>query len=604
MPTADIGDGVLLTDTTINSGTGHYNSFLRVQNDGEETGYNTDDNNRLNNKDGIWTHALLLSSLDTVTIGSTTYYEIRLDLNETNSKTGPNISLDDLQIFWGSAAVSGDEVVGGLSGSGLHKVFDLGGSQPLVDHNHGSGTDDYQFLIPVDLFAGATAGSYLTLYADFSGADGGFEEFRVRSADVGDGLPAITVVKDVAPTIVDEGTVSSVTYTYTLTSQSSATDPLTVTSFIDDNGTPGALHAGDDVDLLTGASGTNLGIYYVSGDDNHDGLLQNTEAWVFSYTRNDVLLNADETLVNVATVNAVDDEGNNASSHDDATVTGQDVLPDINIVKDASVSLVQAGTPTDVTFTYTITNTSTTSLDPLTLTGLKDDMGTAATGDDVDLLALIAANDPNVTFTGDGGDGILQKGETWTITFTTSVDLMPGETRTNIVTVDGHDDEGDLVHDTDDASVTAYNLGRTPGFWSNNGSKLWDGDTGTFPKAGGLGIVQPGHDLMYNIFDTNGDGTVDHASGITGYLMIGDWHNLGYADGDENVLVISRRRSQDARRLPEAAAGRPLDGGAGRDRVMAQLSRRFLCRRRQRSQQRAPLYRRGGCLAGADHQRS
>ena len=58
---SDIGLGVLFEDSDINSGTGNYNSFLRIQNTGEEKGFNTDTNNQLNKKDGIWTQRLLIS---------------------------------------------------------------------------------------------------------------------------------------------------------------------------------------------------------------------------------------------------------------------------------------------------------------------------------------------------------------------------------------------------------------------------------------------------------------------------------------------------------------------------------------------------------------
>ncbi len=70
----------------------------------------------------------------------------------------------------------------------------------------------------------------------------------------------------------------------TLTNLSPGDDALTVTSFIDDNGTPG--DTSDDVDLLDGVDAT-LSPYYVSGDTDLDGLLDKTETWTFSYTRED-----------------------------------------------------------------------------------------------------------------------------------------------------------------------------------------------------------------------------------------------------------------------------------------------------------------------------
>lgn len=545
---ADLG-GILFFDSDINAGTGNYNSFLRIQNTGEEEGFNTNTNGQLDNKDGIWTHNLLISSLAVVTIGTTDYYEIRLDLNEVNSKEGQQISLDQLQLFYGAAATT--------SLAGLTEFYNLqddyGSSVPLDDLHSGSGSDDYYFLIPTSLVLDKSG--YLTLYADFSGADGGFEEFRVKSLDVGDGLPLINLVKDASVTSIDEGTPTDITYTYTLTNTSPGPDALTLTSFIDDFGTPG--DDTDDIDLLTGASGTDLGDYYVSGDDNGDGKLDKTETWTFQFTREDAVINAtDDPLHNIAGVNAVDEEGNNASDSDDATVTINDLDPTINIDKVASVTQVQAGQDTSVTFTYTLTNTSLASTDPLVITHLVDDMGTVDTGDDVILFDGDSTIGKGIYYdSGDDGDGLLESGESWVYKFTTTVNLDLGETRTNIVTVDGHDDEDNPVTDTDDASITSYNLGRTPGFWANNknGGLLWDGYDNTFPKGGTLGTTSflgANKDLLYTVHDLNGDGdaadTVNGISEATGsrqYLMIGDWDHDGYVDSGENVLVMTRTQA-------------------------------------------------------------
>lgn len=541
MAYVDLGSGVLYDASEVGAGTGNYNSFLRLQAGGDEDGFNTDDNNVADNKNGIWTHSVDISGLEIVVIDSVEYYEIRLDLNEDDSGDGPNITLEELRMFHSTAPADEGDYLNDFVD--LNEFFNLSGSLALLDINSGSGTDDYHFLIPADLLP---ATGYFTLYSEFSGTDGGFEEWRVRSSEVGDGLPLITLVKDASPTVVDEDTPTAVTYTYTLTSQSVVEDELTLTSFIDDNGTPG--DTSDDIDLLEGAGPDSLGIYYISGDLDFDERLDSTETWVFEYTRAGVLLNADEELENIAAVTAIDEEGNNTSDDDDAVVTGQDVLPAIAIDKVASVTSIQAGDPTLVTFSYTITNESSSPLDPLLLTSLVDDNGTSGIGeegDDIDLLAGIDATYPLGIYyvSGDAdGDELLDTNESWLFEYSTTLTLAPGETRTNIVAVEAEDDEGNPVSDTDDASVMAYNLGRTPGFWSNNGSRLWDGDGSTMPKAGGLGIVAPGDDLMYLIEDLNLNGVDDvpGINGANGYLLIGDWNTNGIADADENVLLISR----------------------------------------------------------------
>ena len=150
------------------SGTGNYEAFLRLAANGEETGYNTDVNGQVDNKDGIWTHSLLIDGLQVVSTPDGDFYEIRLDLNEIQSGDSPLTTLEDLQLFVGGAAGADADF------SGLTNVFDMSGAILLTDTNHGSGTDDYMIRIPVEMLTG---GDYLTLYAEFSGSDDGFEEF-------------------------------------------------------------------------------------------------------------------------------------------------------------------------------------------------------------------------------------------------------------------------------------------------------------------------------------------------------------------------------------------------------------------------------------------
>lgn len=268
MAFTNIGSGVLYDASDINAGTGNYDSFLRIQNTGEENGFNTDNPQQLDNKDGIWTHSLLISSLQVVTYNGVDYYQIRLDLNETNSKTGPNISLDELQLYVGGAA----NTFGDLSG--LTKVFDLSGSLALVDHNSGSGTDDYFFMIPTSLLSG---GQYLTLYADFNGADGGFEEFRALSTTFTP-QPEINIVKETdgtdnqCPDILQG---STVTWTYHVTNPGNV--PLSNIVVTDDNGTP--LNLLDDFTATAVMSGG-----FNVGDTNQNNLLDSNETWEFTAT--------------------------------------------------------------------------------------------------------------------------------------------------------------------------------------------------------------------------------------------------------------------------------------------------------------------------------
>ena len=662
----DIGDE--------NAGSGNYDSFLRLQSHGTEDGFNTDDGHQADNKEGVFTHSIKFSDMQTVVIDGVEYYELRLDLNETDV----DIDLTELRLFYSANPADGGDYDNDFID--LEEVFNLTGTIDLEDLHSGSGSDDYVFLVPTSLFADKSG--YFTLYSEFTGAEGGFEEWRVLANEIGeDGLPAIHLEKTAAPEHFNEGTPTDVTFTYTLTSQSSSTDPLQITSFFDDNATPddpsddidlldgqtdptlskyyvdgdengnGLLDsdetwtfsvtikgldfnagttrtnvaqvfadddegnsvsdsddaivtvddvdpeitlvkealvetipegtptnvtysytltntstspfdpltvtslvddladgdATNDVELITGVDDTHpLGIYYVSGDDG-DELLEQGESWVFNYTVNGVVLNAGETRTNIATVTAKDDEDNIVDDDDDAVVTGEDVDPTMNIEKVASLTQVQAGADTLVTFTYTVTNTSPASTDPITITYLVDDMGTPEIGDDQVLFTGDSTLGKGVYYdSGDGNNnGLLDKGESWVYKFTTTVNLDAGETRTNVVTVNGLDDEDNSVSDTDDASITAYNLGRTPGFWSNNGAKLWDGSAATMPRGGDLGInLGAAGDLLRRVEDMDLDGDDDTPgnpnNGTPGYLLIGDWDRDGIADANENVLLITR----------------------------------------------------------------
>jgi hypothetical protein len=445
----------------VNAGTGNYNSFLRLQKHGRERGFNTDDDKEADNKDGIWTHSLKFSDMQALIDPDTgiEYYEIRLDLNEGNAEGDPPIILKDLRFFYSSFKATGTDYDNDFVN--LHEVFDLIGQLNLEDVHTGSGSDDYVFKIPTSLFPDKTG--YFTLYSDFDGADGGFEEWRVLANEIGDdGLPGIHLEKTANPTHFNEGSATDVTFTYVLTSQSSSTDPLTLTSFVDDNATPG--DPSDDINLLLNASGTYLGDYYVSGDTNNDGLLQNTETWTFSVTITGLKYNAGTTRTNTAEVFARDDEGNQVDDADDAVVTADDVLPLITLVKDANYTLIDEGTPTDITYSYTLTSQS-ADTDPLTVTSLIDDMGTVDTGDDIELITGVdPAHKLGIYYvSGDtNNDQLLQNTETWLFNYTVNdVVLNAGETRTNIGTVAAQDDEGNPAGDTDDHTVTGQDVDPT-----------------------------------------------------------------------------------------------------------------------------------------------
>ncbi|MEK7424495.1 MAG: Calx-beta domain-containing protein, partial [Actinomycetota bacterium] len=135
-----------------------------------------------------------------------------------------------------------------------------------------------------------------------------------------------------------------------------STDPLTITSLSDDNGTPG--NGVDDVDLLTAAGVT---LHKRGGDA--DELLESGETWIYTYTKTVPVGEAGEEHVNRVTITASDDEDTEASDTDTATVTYADdaSVPEVqtkvlHIEKDATVADGIADEVGDI-INYTLTVT-------------------------------------------------------------------------------------------------------------------------------------------------------------------------------------------------------------------------------------------------------
>src|SRR4051794_3655421 len=66
------------------SGTGVFNSFVRVQKDPQESGYNTDGTLEFDTSGGNWTHSILVSEIPVVKIGGQDYWELFSDINDGN----------------------------------------------------------------------------------------------------------------------------------------------------------------------------------------------------------------------------------------------------------------------------------------------------------------------------------------------------------------------------------------------------------------------------------------------------------------------------------------------------------------------------------------
>ena len=229
--------------------------------------------------------------------------------------------------------------------------------------------------------------------------------------------PVIAVVKN-GPGNVDEGG-DSATYTVTITNNSSPTDPVTITSLVDDK----------FGNLLAEAEAANGGPIEIAPGDS----------FTFDFT-GDVDLNAGETHTNTVTAVGTDDEGATDDDSDDHTVTAVDVAPILDIEKTGPDTVLEGGGT--ATYTITIRNDS-VDTDPVTITSLMDDKF-----DDL-LPEAEAAN---------GGTIVLNPGEEFTFSFDRDLTLDGGETHTNTATVCGLDDENTEACDSDEHTVTGTDV--------------------------------------------------------------------------------------------------------------------------------------------------
>jgi hypothetical protein len=160
------------------TGSGVIDPFVRISANTEIVqGFNTDARPTQfdENSSPTFTHSLLLSSLTTVNVGGTSYYQFLLDINQT--AVDPLLSLDQLKIF-----VQGTGNIATLAGlTNLVYNLDLGGDNAILlnyNLNTGSGSGDMFAYIPTSVFTG---GTYVYLYSQFgnapNGNNDGFEEW-------------------------------------------------------------------------------------------------------------------------------------------------------------------------------------------------------------------------------------------------------------------------------------------------------------------------------------------------------------------------------------------------------------------------------------------
>jgi len=168
------------------AGTGVINSFVRLQRNGIEQGYNTSGRPvPFDEKtDPNFTRDLTFGEVPIIVRDGVQYLEFLLDINEPNSASTSLITMTELQIY---TSPIGSQTTTTVSSLGVLRYdLDAGGdSQVILDHRaaEGSGKSDMAVLIPLEFFAGVAASDFLYLYSQFHKSGAGFEEWAVRSAE-------------------------------------------------------------------------------------------------------------------------------------------------------------------------------------------------------------------------------------------------------------------------------------------------------------------------------------------------------------------------------------------------------------------------------------
>ncbi|MEO1056175.1 MAG: hypothetical protein AAFY28_04595, partial [Actinomycetota bacterium] len=239
--------------------------------------------------------------------------------------------------------------------------------------------------------------------------------------------PAIQIVKTANPTSVPE-TGAEVTFTLDITNTSSAsTDPLTLTELTDT--IYGNLFDAGNTEITDFADCVALDGAVLAQGASTSCDFKAVVAGDFGGPDH----------VNVASVKGVDDEQNEATDDDDATVTFTDVLPQIQVTKTADKTIVDESGEV-VTYTIVVTNTGPETVD---LTSLDDDKF----GDITSVQGEITGT--TCVLTQD-----LEPGEDTECTFTVFLAQQDAETsHTNVVTAKAEDDDGNEATDDDPETV-------------------------------------------------------------------------------------------------------------------------------------------------------
>ena len=175
-----INEAIFMEAGLASTGTGVIQSFVRVQANGSERGYNTDGSLEFDTKSGAFTHSLSLNDVPIVTLDGTDYREFGLDINENVNSL---LSLDEIEIY---LAGTGDLTNYPALGTKIWEMDDgVADHKILLDYSlhSGSGSGDMYAYFPDTLFVG---NDYVYLYSEFglnNPSDAGFEEWFIQKGE-------------------------------------------------------------------------------------------------------------------------------------------------------------------------------------------------------------------------------------------------------------------------------------------------------------------------------------------------------------------------------------------------------------------------------------
>jgi len=186
------GTALFSTDEQHPTGTGFIDSFVRIQQNGWEQGYNTSarpiETGMTVKTDPNYTRNLTLGEVGTEMIGTTLYRKFFLDVNEPAATNGAKnyITLDQLEIFQSNTGSLNDYDNGGLVNKGGLTAGTLAGATKIYDMDtatdnyiqldylvkgNGSGSSDMVFYLADSLFTNKDPNSFVYLFSQFGDID-------------------------------------------------------------------------------------------------------------------------------------------------------------------------------------------------------------------------------------------------------------------------------------------------------------------------------------------------------------------------------------------------------------------------------------------------